>query len=571
MHILRVNNLKEIKMGNLPKHILDAYNLWRTNELFDKEIRDELNADLSEKEIEDRFWRDLEFGTGGLRGVMGAGTNRMNKYIIRKATYGLAKYLLDKYGDKVSSGIAIAYDSRNNSDSFAREAALVMAACNIPAYLYDEIMPTPVLSFTVRELGCIAGIVVTASHNPKEYNGYKVYDETGCQILTDDANVVISYVNAITDLTSIPVMEEWEARENNLVRHVPNQVFEAFISNVKAQSHQVGDKSLKVVYTPLHGTGNVPVRRVLSDLGYNVTIVSEQEKRDGDFPTVISPNPENAEALSMGVKLCEAIGADIVLGTDPDCDRVGIAVNTKDGIKLFTGNQVGALLVDYVIKMNKEKLSSDSTVIKTIVTSELGTAIAKSYGLRVCETLTGFKYIGEQMNIFESTGNGKFLIGYEESYGYLVGTYARDKDAVVASMLICEMATYYKNQGKTLVDVLEDIYKKHGYFLEKLDSFTLKGIDGVERIAGIMKEMREKGASLFEGVENVYDYTKGLFDLPKADVLKFIFKDSSWIAIRPSGTEPKIKVYYSVRGESKDEASKALEARRAIINKLIEG
>ncbi len=558
-------------MGQLSKQILDTYNLWRTDERFDEEIRNELNANLSNAEIEDRFWRELEFGTGGLRGVMGAGTNRMNKYIIRKATRGFANYLLDKYGDDVKRGVAIAYDSRNNSDTFAKEASLVMAAVGIPAYIYDAIMPTPVLSFTVRELGCVGGIVVTASHNPKEYNGYKVYDDMGCQVLTDDANKIISYVNAITDIPAIEVACESEARASGLVKDVPTSVYEAFIDNVKKQAHDIGKKSAKIVYTPLHGTGNVPVRRVLSDLGYNVTIVKAQEQRDGNFSTVISPNPENAEALKLGCELCESIGADLILGTDPDCDRVGIAVNTKDGMKLFTGNQVGALLVDYVIKMNKDKLNDRSTVIKTIVTSELGAVIAKQNGLKVIETLTGFKYIGEQMNIFDATGCGDFVIGYEESYGYLVGTHARDKDAVVASMLICEMASYYKNQGKTLVDVMEEIYKTYGYFLDKLDSYTLKGIDGVERIASIMKEMRTNGTSLFEGIDTAYDYSTGIGDLPKADVLKFVFADSSWIAIRPSGTEPKIKVYYSVRGESKDDASRVLEARRAIINKLIEG
>ncbi len=556
-------------MKQLSQGIIDNYNLWRTNELFDKETRDELNAPLTNEEIEDRFYRDLEFGTGGLRGVMGAGTNRMNKYIIRKATKGFANYLINKYGKDVSKGVAIGYDSRNNSDTFAREAALVMAQNGIPAYLYTEIMPTPTLSFTVRELGCVGGIVVTASHNPKEYNGYKVYDNEGCQVLIDDANEIISYVNKITDIAGIKIADEQEARNKGLLKDVPESVYESFIANVKKQAHDIGEKSAKIIYTPLHGTGNKPVRRVLSDLGYNVTVVKEQEVRDGNFPTVISPNPENAEALSLGIKLCEETNSDIILGTDPDCDRVGIAVNTKDGMKLFTGNQVGALLVDYVIKMNKSSLTDKSTVIKTIVTSELGGEIAKKNGLKVIETLTGFKFIGDQMNRFERYGNGEFVIGYEESYGYLVGTHARDKDAVVASMLICEMASYYKNQGKTLVDVMEEIYDKYGYFLDKLDSFTLKGIDGVARIQEIMKEMREKGASLIEGIDKVYDYTVGIDDLPKADVLKFVFKDSSWIAIRPSGTEPKIKVYYSVKGASKENATEVLESRRSIINAII--
>ncbi len=552
----------------LSKKILDTYELWRTNEFFDEQTREELNAGLDEKEIEDRFWRDLEFGTGGLRGVMGAGTNRMNKYIIRKATRGFANYLNDKYGEAVSKGVAIGYDSRNNSDSFALEAALTLVAAGIPAHLYDQLEPTPVLSFTVRELGCVGGIVVTASHNPREYNGYKVYDNEGCQVLIDDANKIISYVNAIEDITSIPVADEKDARESGMLKSVCSCVLDKFNECVKSQAHDVGAKSAKIVYTPLHGTGNVPVRRVLSELGYDVTVVKAQEQKNGDFPTVVSPNPENAEALSMGIKLCEEIGADLILGTDPDCDRVGIAVNTKDGMKLLTGNQVGALLVDYVIKMNKADIDSTSTVVKTVVTSELGAAIAKANGCRVVETLTGFKFIGEQMGIYERTGY-KFVIGYEESYGYLVGMHARDKDAVVASMLICEMACYYKNQGKTLIDVMNEIYDKYGYYLDKLDSFTLKGIDGVERIQAIMKEMRKKGKDLIDGIVTVYDYEKGVEDLPKSDVLKFVFADGSWIAIRPSGTEPKIKVYYSVRGNNKDEATSVLEARRSIINAII--
>ncbi len=554
----------------LSKKILDTYELWRTNELFDAQIREELNAPLTEKEIEDRFWRDLEFGTGGLRGVMGAGTNRMNKYIIRKATRGFADYLIAKYGAEISRGVAIGYDSRNNSDTFAREAALVLAGAGIVAYLYDTLQPTPVLSFTVRELGCIGGIVVTASHNPREYNGYKVYDSEGCQVLIDDANEIISYVNAIEDITAIPVADEAEARNSGMLRRIDNAVLDRFNECVKSQAHDIGEKSAKIVYTPLHGTGNLPVRRVLGELGYDVTVVTEQEKPNGDFPTVSSPNPENAEALSLGIKLCEEIGADLILGTDPDCDRVGIAVNTSEGMKLLTGNQVGALLVDYVIKMNKSELDETSTVVKTIVTSELGSTIAKAHGCRVAETLTGFKFIGEQMCIYERTGY-KFVMGYEESYGYLVGMHARDKDAVVASMLICEMACYYKNQGKTLIDVMNEIYAEYGYYLDALDNFTLKGIDGVEKIKAIMTEMRTQGKSLMDGISVVYDYEPGIFGLPKADVLKFVFEDNSWVAIRPSGTEPKIKIYYSVRGEDKDEAARILAARREVINKIING
>ena len=555
-------------MANLEK-IMETYNFWRNNEFFDDETRKELSSDLSKKEIEDRFWKDLEFGTGGLRGIMGAGTNRMNKYIIRKATKGFADYLLSKYGKEVKRGVAIAFDSRNNSASFAEEASLVLAAAGIPVFIYDELQPTPVLSFTVRRLDCIGGIVITASHNPKEYNGYKVYDSEGCQVLTEEAEKIISYVEAVEDITKIEVMDRASAKETGLVKKVPDFVLDDFIKSVKSQSHDIGKKSAKIVYTPLHGTGNKPVRRVLSELGYDVTVVDEQEKPDGNFSTVVSPNPENADALSLGVKLCEKTGADVVLGTDPDCDRVGIAVNTKEGVKLFTGNQVGALLVNYVILMNKEKVSEKNVVVKTVVTSELGAQIAKTYGCTIMETLTGFKYIGEKITLCERTGY-KFLIGYEESYGYLVGTHARDKDAVVSSMLICEMVSYYKNQGKTLVDVMNEIYGKYGYYLDKLDSFVFKGIDGLDKMHSIMKEMRCNGTKIFNDIKTVYDYSEGIGDLPKSDVLKFIFEDSSWIAIRPSGTEPKIKIYYSVRGNNRAEAEKVLADHRKVINDLID-
>ena len=554
---------------SLGKNITDAFAFWRDNEFFDEATRAELAAVTDEKEIEDRFWCDLEFGTGGLRGVMGAGTNRMNSYIIRKATRGLADYINANFGEEAKRGVAIAYDSRNNSAIFAREAALTLAAAGVPAYLYTELMPTPVLSFTVRHLGCISGIVVTASHNPKEYNGYKVYDKNGCQVCLEEAERIIGCVNAITDLTSIPVMDEEAAKEAGLLHLIGREVLDVFCDTVKKQYNGLEKNDLHVVYTALHGTGNVPVRQVLGDLGFKVTIIPEQELPDGNFPTVISPNPENAEALSIGIKKCEELGADLVIGTDPDCDRVGIAVNTPNGIRIMTGNQVGALLVNYLAMRRKETLTPNTAVIKTIVTSELGAVIAEKYGLTVFNTLTGFKFIGEHICNFEKTDSHKFLMGYEESYGYLIGTHARDKDAVVASMMICEMAAYYKAEGKNLSDVLDEIYAEHGYYLDTLDSYTLKGKDGQEKIKSIMETLREKGTTLMPGIDRISDYKDGIEGLPKTNVLKY-WMGGSWVAVRPSGTEPKIKIYYSVRGDDQAAAKKLLEERRAVFAALIE-
>ena len=549
-------------MKELSKEILDSYNLWRTDERFDEETRSELNKPMSNEEIEDRFWRDLEFGTGGLRGVMGAGTNRMNKYIIRKATKGFANYLLNKYGEDVKRGVAIGYDSRNNSDTFAREAALVMCASGIPTYLFDYLVPTPTLSFTVRELGCVGGIVVTASHNPREYNGYKVYDSKGCQFCTEDAKGAIECINAIEDYTAIP----FDGKAENITM-VGEDVLSAFLAKVKEQSLYEEPSDLKIVYTPLHGTGNIPVRRMLE--GMNVTVVKEQEMPDGNFSTVRSPNPEEKDALTIAIEKAKEIGADLVLGTDPDCDRVGIAVKSGDEYVLFTGNQTGALLVKFVLEMKKASLSSKSTLVKTIVTSELGADIGRSYGLQCEETLTGFKYIGDKINKYEASGEQEFIIGYEESYGYLVGTHARDKDAVVSSMLICQMAAYYYNQGKTLVDALEDIYAEYGYYLDHLDSFVLKGKDGAEKISDLMVYFRDKGLSLFDGLKEVIDYSTGIADLPKENVLRFIWENGSWMAVRPSGTEPKIKVYYSIQADTRDNAKAKLAEYKNVIDNII--
>lgn len=525
----------------------EKYNQWLT---FDEETRKELEAVTDEKEIEDRFYKDLAFGTGGLRGIMGAGSNRMNKYTVGKATYGLAKYLMSRNEGEIK--VALAYDSRNNSAYFAKVAAGIFASCGFKVYLYETLVPVPVLSFTTAYLGCTAGVMITASHNPKEYNGYKVYDSKGCQFCTEDAKNAIGFINEITDYSSIPFCEESEN-----ITLIGEEVLEKFLEAVKSQSVYEEPSDIKIVYTPLHGTGNIPVRRMIDNL--DVTVVREQEMPDGNFSTVRSPNPEEKDALDIAIEKAREIGADLVLGTDPDCDRVGIAVKNGDDYVLFTGNQTGALLVNFILTMKKAELTEKSILVKTIVTSELGANIGRAFGLQIEETLTGFKYIGDKINKYEATGEQDFVIGYEESYGYLVGTHARDKDAVVSSMLICQMAAWYKNQGKTLVDGLEDIYKEYGYYLDRLDSFTLKGKDGAEKIDGLMVYFREKGETLFEGIKEVIDFSKGIKDLPKENVLKFLWNDGSWMAVRPSGTEPKIKVYYSVQDESKEKAQERFE------------
>lgn len=534
---------------------------------FDEETKAELLAITDEKEIEDRFYKDLEFGTGGLRGIMGAGANRMNKYTVSKATQGLADYLKAEFEGEKS--VAIAHDSRNNSRQFAIYAAEVLCANGIKVYLYDTLMPTPVLSFTVRHLGCTAGAVVTASHNPKEYNGYKIYDETGCQLCPDSANKVIGYVNAIEDLKAVPHMELEEAANKGLYQSIGADVLDAFLNEVRKQSLYEEPSDIKIVYTPLHGTGNVPVRKILE--GMNISVVKEQELPDGNFSTVRSPNPEEKDALTLALKQAEREDADLVFGTDPDCDRIGAGVKHDGKYVLVTGNQMGALLVNFVLNMKKDLLNDKSTLVKTIVTSELGANIARSFGLQVVETLTGFKYIGDQINRYEKSGDREFVIGYEESYGYLVGTHARDKDAVVSAMLVCQMAAYYYNQGKTLIDALNDIYDEYGYYLDSLDTFVLKGIEGAQKIQSLMTEFRENGSRFFDGIKEVYDYSKGIEDLPKENVLKYVFEDGSWLAIRPSGTEPKLKVYYSIQDKSRENAHARLDAIKAKLHEIISG
>lgn len=537
----------------------DKYNLWLT---FDEDTKKELLSVTDEKEIEDRFYKDLAFGTGGLRGIMGAGSNRMNKYTVGKATFGLANYLKSKTDGEIK--VALAYDSRNNSAFFAKTAAGIFASCGFKVYLYETLVPVPVLSFTTAFLGCTAGVMITASHNPKEYNGYKVYDSKGCQFCTEDAKNAIEFINKIDDFSTIPFAD---VENNENITMIGENVLGEFLKQVKKQSVYEKPSDLKIVYTPLHGTGNIPVRRMLE--GMDVTVVKEQELPDGNFSTVRSPNPEEKDALNIAIETAKKIGADLVLGTDPDCDRVGIAVKDGDDYKLFTGNQTGALLVKFILTMHKDELNPKSTLVKTIVTSELGANIGRKFGLNVEETLTGFKYIGDKINKYEASGEKEFVIGYEESYGYLVGTHAKDKDAVVSSMLICQMAAWYKNQGKTLVDGLNEIYDEYGYYLDFLDSFVLKGKDGAEKIQSLMVTFREKGTSLLPDIKEIIDFKDGIRDLPKENVLKYILNDGSWIAVRPSGTEPKIKVYYSVVDPDKENAKLRLEKIRGIMGGII--
>lgn len=544
--------------------IHEKYEYWLT---FDDNTKNELESITDKKEIEDRFYKDLEFGTGGLRGIMGAGANRMNKYTVGKATKGLCEYLKNEFAGEKS--VVIAYDSRNNSKAFAECAAEVLCYNGIKTFLFEEIMPTPVLSFSVRYLNCNAGIVITASHNPKEYNGYKVYDEYGCQLVPQYADKVISYINNVKDIKSVKHMNLNMALSNGYLTYIGDEVLNSYISEVEKMAVYKEASDLKIVYTPLHGTGNIPVRKVLSDMSFDVSVVKEQAVADGNFTTVRSPNPEEKDALNMALEQAKRANADLVIGTDPDCDRVGVGVLHNGEYTLLTGNQTGALLVDFYLKFKKQSLNPKSTLVKTIVTNDLGAEIARKKGLNVVETLTGFKYIGDQITKYEKTGENEFLIGYEESYGYLIGTYARDKDAVVASMLICEMAAYYKKNKMTLVDALNVLYSEYGFYLDALDSFVLKGKDGASRIKNIMSYFRANKATVFPNITDVKDYSTGIGDLPKSNVLKFFLKGGSWIAVRPSGTEPKLKMYYSVRGIDSSTCERSLQNIRTIINGIM--
>lgn len=558
------------------------YQAWLNDPLIDEATKEELRGIAgSEKEITDRFYRDLEFGTGGLRGVMGAGTNRLNAYTVGKATQGLASWVLAQTKG-ASASVVIAHDSRNNSPEFALDSALVLAANGIKTYLFPSLRPTPQLSYAVRALGAASGIVITASHNPPEYNGYKAYGADGCQLIPEDAEQVIAAIQQVTGFDQVKRISHEEAEAQGLLVWLGEEADEQYTDVVAAQSFNSDllkgglGQTFSVVYTPLHGSGNLPVRRVLEKAGFsNVHIVKEQEQPDGYFSTVKSPNPEEREAFTLAIELAKKVGADLIIGTDPDADRMGAVVKNSAGeYVVLTGNQSGAIMVNYVLSQLKErgKLPANGVVIKTIVTSEMGADIARSYGAQVENTLTGFKYIGEKMTGYEKTGDREFLFGYEESYGYLTGTYARDKDAVVAALLISEAAAYYSSQGKTLYDVLMELYAEFGVYLEGLESRTLKGLDGVQKIQGIMQDWRENPPAQINNVrvERVLDYSGGLDGLRPENVLKFILADGSWFCLRPSGTEPKIKVYFAVRGSSTEEAGKALEALRSSVMERVD-
>ena len=551
----------------------EKYNTWINSDIIDEVTKNELKGISEDKEIEDRFYKDLDFGTGGLRGEIGAGSNRMNVYTVAQATQGFANYLNDSFKDP---SVAIAYDSRNMSKEFASAAALTLCANNVKVYLYESLRPTPVLSYTVRELKCSGGIVVTASHNPKIYNGYKVYDEFGGQVTDEKANIIIDCVNAIDDFSKIKNIDEKIALEKGLLTYIGEDLDKLYYEKVKGltiRTDLVKEKAsnLNVIYTPIHGSGNVPVRSVLEQLGYsNVKVVKEQEAPDGNFPTASYPNPENPDVFELAVKMAKTENPDVIFGTDPDCDRIGLVVKDSTGeYKVLTGNQTGLLLTHYVLSSLKEthKLPQNGVVIKTIVTTEGARSIAEDFDIEIMDVLTGFKYIGEKIREFEDAGNKEYLFGFEESYGYLAGNFVRDKDAVIASMLVCEMCLYYKEQGKSLYDALIELYEKYGYFKENLVSVDLKGKEGQEKIAACLEALRNDPINEVDKVkvvtrldyklsteENTVSNTKATIDLPKSNVLKYILEDGSYFVVRPSGTEPKMKVYLAVKSSSLDNA-----------------
>ncbi len=559
-----------------------TYEEWLANPYFDEATKAELRSiENDENEIKERFYADLEFGTAGLRGVIGAGTNRMNIYTVRKATQGLANYILKE--GKQSQGVAIAFDSRRMSPEFADEAALCLAANGIKAYVFESLRPTPELSYAVRKLGCIAGINITASHNPPEYNGYKVYWEDGAQITPPHDTGIMAEVKAVTDYNTVKTMQKAEAQSAGLYETIGAAIDDSYIAELKTQVRHPEiikevQKDLTIVYTPLHGTGNIPARRVLEELGFeNVYVVPEQELPDGEFPTVSYPNPEAEEAFALALKLAKEKNADLVLATDPDADRLGVYVkDEKSGEYItLTGNMSGCLLAEYEISQIKalKGLPEDGALIKTIVTTNMADAIAKYYGVKLIEVLTGFKYIGQQILGFEQKGEGSYLFGFEESYGCLIGTHARDKDAIVATMALCEAAAYYKKQGKTLWDAMIDMYERYGYYKDEVKSITLKGIEGLQKIQDIMNSLRDDTPSEIGGYQvlSARDYKKDTIKdmktgevtatgLPASNVLYYDLSDDAWLCVRPSGTEPKIKFYYGVKGSSLDDAAAKSEA-----------
>ena len=527
---------------------LTEYKRWL--ELGSAQERSEL-AGLDQSEIKERFYTELEFGTAGMRGIIRTGTNGMNERTVARATLGLAEFIKAHGEDAARRGVVISYDSRFKSREFAELTARVLAQAGVKAILYDALRPVPLLSFGVRYFKAFAGVMITASHNPKEYNGYKVYDENGCQLVPRDADELTEFVNRAGDAAG----RESRGQEEKMT-FIGDEAVSAFISAIMKETVWQGKPpALRIVYTPLHGAGNKPVRAALARAGFrDVRVVAEQEAPDGDFPTVKSPNPEESGALQMGIGEAEKIGADIVIGTDPDSDRIGVAVRTDGGFRLITGNQMGALLTDFVLTMRKDRLTPASLIIKTIVTGELGADIARAKGVQVEETLTGFKYIGEKITAYENDPAKDFIMGYEESYGYLIGMHARDKDAVGTAVLICEMAAWYRTKGMTLIDALDRLYEQYGYRLDRTISYTLPGKDGMEKIARIMEALRTGTAGEWmPGIREVLDYRKGIGSLPKENVLKFLLEDGSWAAVRPSGTEPKIKFYCSLRAASEAE------------------
>lgn len=556
------------------------YEKWLSGDCFDLKTKEELwEIAGDDREIEERFYKSLEFGTGGLRGILGAGTNRMNIYTVRAATQGLANFILKQGDEGKDMGVVIAHDSRRLSPEFALNAALVLNGNGIKAYLFDELRPTPELSFAVRKLGCIAGIVITASHNPPEYNGYKAYWSDGAQIPYPKDEQIIDEVSLITDFATIKVADKNEMLKSGMLTILEHTIDDEFVACVKGQSinpdviKSVAD-DFKIVYTPLHGTGNKPVRRVLADVGFkNVFVVPEQEMPDSNFSTVSYPNPEDPKAFTLALTLAGEVDADIIIATDPDADRMGAVVKDKGEYVFLTGNMTGVLLAEYVLSQRKAKntLPENAAVISTIVSSNITQEIAKAYNAAYCEVLTGFKYIGERIKQFEDTGSNSFVFGFEESYGYLAGTYARDKDAVVATLLMCEAAAYYKTREMTLCDGLREIYKKYGYYSENTQSITMKGIDGIASIKKIMAGLRNNPPAKVNGLDvlefrdykaqEVTDLKTGVKSptgLPVSDVLYFVLSDESWFCVRPSGTEPKIKIYFGVKGKTQQEADKKL-------------
>jgi len=566
----------------------EIHQRWMDSSMVDTATKNELIGLTSEKEIEDRFYKNLEFGTGGLRGKIAAGMNRMNVYTVAKSTKGLAKYLVTT--DKNPS-ICIAYDSRNMSDVFAQTAAKVLTATGVKVYLYEGLRPTPMLSFAVRHIGTSAGIVITASHNPKEYNGYKVYGSDGGQITDHAAAEILGLINETDVFEDIHFMELAEAAEKGLLVYIGEEVDKAYYEKVAGlviRKNLVKERAseLKIIYTPIHGSGNIPVRTMLSNLGFtNVQIVKEQELPDGNFPTAPYPNPENPQVFNIAIEMAKESSPDLIFGTDPDCDRIGVIVKEDSGeYKVLSGNQVGVLLSDYMLNARKEEgiLDKKDIIIKTIVTTEMARAITKSYGVQLIDVLTGFKYIGEKIEEFEKTGSNNFILGFEESYGYLAGGFVRDKDAVIAAVLISEMALYYKTRGKNLSQALDDLFKEHGYYKEHLISIEMEGKDGQEKIKSIITGLRDNSPicvgdtkiRIIEDYQLSQRYNKDensieFIDLPKSNVIKFILEDNSWFVVRPSGTEPKIKIYASVVGKTKTDAEEKLEVFIKDINLLL--